>query len=583
MGGHGENMGTRWIIEGRIDERWPVNTRGNVGEVFPEVITALGYHLGVVPAEKAWRNAYAELGIMSPGDFAGDDPVIIGLYGGYCYLNLSYLRMMGVRAPGSSAEAIDVAFFGEGNPPPYVACKGDKSLRSSVRILRTVLSALGTKELPEIVEDSFSRAAGFEALRPDLDAPDTDLLDYLYAFPEAFEPLFGNHMQTTAVAAIVSGVLIDASAAAGNPGLVTHLVGASGDVQSALYATDLYEIAKVIRQQPGVMRAFDDGVDELLERTAGNPDAAGFRTMFEAFLDRHGHRGPNDWELSARTWDNTPSLALTALDRMRVADNDLSPVDRLADDDERRSAAAAVVRPHLNFMDKVKFDKALRALPFWSQAREATRDRAVRVMLPVKQVYRELVRRSLERGGGAGPTEVALLNPVTELPDYLRDPASLATLVEERANLRNRFAAVGPPFFISSQEDVPTIEELEATAAGTARVEAAATGDVLTGDAGASGLARGRARIIHDPADAGSLEPGDVLVAPITDPAWTPLFLPAAAVVVNVGALMSHAVIVARELAIPCVIALEGATDLIPDGAMVEVDGTAGTVTLIQA
>ena len=575
-------MGTRWIIEGRIDQRWPVNTRGNVGEVFPEVITALGYHLGVVPAEKAWRNAYAELGIMSPGDFAGDDPVIIGLYGGYCYLNLSYLRMMGVRAPGSSAEAIDVAFFGEGNPPPYVARKGDKSLRSSVRILRTVLGALGTKQLPDIVADSFRRSAAFEALRPDLDAPDADLLDYLYAFPEAFEPLFGNHMQTTAVAAIVSGILADASAAAGNPGLVTHLVGASGDVQSALYATDLYEIAKVIRQQPSVMSAFDEGLDGLLERTASNPDAAGFRAMLDGFLATHGHRGPNDWELSARTWDNTPDLVLTALDRMRVAGHDLSPSERLSDDGERRSAAADLVRPHLRFMDRSNFNKALRALPFWSQAREATRDRAVRVMLPVKQVYRELVRRSVDRGGTAGPTEVALLDPFTELPDYIRDPTSLAALVDERSSLRNRFAAVEPPFFISSQDDVPTIEELEATAATATRVEAANPGDVLTGDAGASGLARGRARIIHDPADAGSLEPGDVLVAPITDPAWTPLFLPAAAVVVNVGALMSHAVIVARELAIPCVIALEGATDLIPDGAMIEVDGTAGTVTLIE-
>jgi len=575
-------MGTRWIIEGRIDQRWPVNTRGNVGEVFPEVITALGYHLGVVPAEKAWRSAYAELGIMSPDDFAGDDPVIIGLYGGYCYLNLSYLRMMGVRAPGSSAEAIDVAFFGEGNPPPYVARKGDKSLRSSVRILRTVLGALGTKQLPDIVADSFRRSAAFEALRPDLDAPDADLLDYLYAFPDAFEPLFGNHMQTTAVAAIVSGILADASAAAGNPGLVTHLVGASGDVQSALYATDLYEIAKVIRQQPSVMSAFDEGLDGLLERTASNPDAAGFRAMLDGFLATHGHRGPNDWELSARTWDNTPDLVLTALDRMRVAGHDLSPSERLSDDGERRSAAADLVRPHLRVMDRSNFNKALRALPFWSQAREATRDRAVRVMLPVKQVYRELVRRSVDRGGTAGPTEVALLDPFTELPDYIRDPTSLAALVDERSSLRNRFAAVEPPFFISSQDDVPTIEELEATAATATRVEAANPGDVLTGDAGASGLARGRARIIHDPADAGSLEPGDVLVAPITDPAWTPLFLPAAAVVVNVGALMSHAVIVARELAIPCVIALEGATDLIPDGAMIEVDGTAGTVTLIE-
>ena len=78
------------------------------------------------------------------------------------------------------------------------------------------------------------------------------------------------------------------------------------------------------------------------------------------------------------------------------------------------------------------------------------------------------------------------------------------------------------------------------------------------------------------------MEPGDVLVAPLTDPAWTPLFLPAAAVVVNVGALMSHAVIVSRELGIPCVVAVDGATDRIPDGAIVEVDGTSGTVTIVE-
>jgi len=85
-----------------------------------------------------------------------------------------------------------------------------------------------------------------------------------------------------------------------------------------------------------------------------------------------------------------------------------------------------------------------------------------------------------------------------------------------------------------------------------------------------------------DPADAVDLEPGEVLVAPITDPAWTPLFLPSAAVVVDVGALMSHAVIVSRELGIPCVVSVENATERIPDGALVEVDGTAGTVTILE-
>ena len=143
-------MGTKWIIEGEIDLKWPHNTRGNIGEVFPEVLTSIGYHLGVVVAEQAWRTAYDELGILKKGDFEREEPVIIGLYAGYGYLNLSYLRMMGVRAPGSSAEAIDVAFFGEGDPPPYEPRKGDKSIASSVKILRSVLKALGQDELPEV-------------------------------------------------------------------------------------------------------------------------------------------------------------------------------------------------------------------------------------------------------------------------------------------------------------------------------------------------------------------------------------------------------------------------------------------------
>ena len=104
----------------------------------------------------------------------------------------------------------------------------------------------------------------------------------------------------------------------------------------------------------------------------------------------------------------------------------------------------------------------------------------------------------------------------------------------------------------------------------------------MTGNAGSSGKAKGRARIVMDPADALNFEPGDVLIAPFTDPAWTPLFLPAAAVVVNVGALMSHAIIVSRELGIPCVVAVEEATEKIREGSMIEVDGTAGTVKLLD-
>ena len=85
--------------------------------------------------------------------------------------------------------------------------------------------------------------------------------------------------------------------------------------------------------------------------------------------------------------------------------------------------------------------------------------------------------------------------------------------------------------------------------------------------------------MILDPADPRQLEPGDVLVCPITDPSWTPLFLGAVAVVCDTGALQSHAAIVSRELGIPAVLSVPGIT-AVADGTMLHVDGTNGTVTI---
>ena len=85
----------------------------------------------------------------------------------------------------------------------------------------------------------------------------------------------------------------------------------------------------------------------------------------------------------------------------------------------------------------------------------------------------------------------------------------------------------------------------------------------------------------RDPADPGELGPGDVLIAHLTDPAWTPLFVPVEAVVVDVGAFLSHAVIVARELGIPAVVSATDSSRRIPDGALIEVDGSRGTATML--
>ncbi|MFF3335734.1 PEP/pyruvate-binding domain-containing protein [Streptomyces sp. NPDC002888] len=102
-----------------------------------------------------------------------------------------------------------------------------------------------------------------------------------------------------------------------------------------------------------------------------------------------------------------------------------------------------------------------------------------------------------------------------------------------------------------------------------------------TGTPGSPGSAAGLARVVCGPSDFARVRPGDVLVCRTTDPAWTPLFGVVAAVVTETGGLLSHAAIVAREQGLPAVLAIPDATTLLPDGAMVEVDGSTGRVALL--
>jgi phosphoenolpyruvate synthase/pyruvate phosphate dikinase len=92
----------------------------------------------------------------------------------------------------------------------------------------------------------------------------------------------------------------------------------------------------------------------------------------------------------------------------------------------------------------------------------------------------------------------------------------------------------------------------------------------------------GRARVIVDTAQIENFEPGEILVAPQTDPSWAPLFMVAAGVVVDTGALNSHAMIVSRELGIPCVAGVADASRRIADGTLLEVDGSTGVVTVLE-
>ena len=221
------------------------------------------------------------------------------------------------------------------------------------------------------------------------------------------------------------------------------------------------------------------------------------------------------------------------------------------------------------------FEAALRSAQLFLSGRERYKTSCIMVVHEMRMALRELGRRLVDRGAIDDVEQVFMLTNA-ELDAVRQHPDRFHDLLVDRWRRFQALFDLEPPFVVV--DEPPALSSFHHRVART--VEPAASGAVLTGAAGSGGVASGRARVVLDPSDVTDLEPGDVLVAPQTDPAWVPLFVVASAVVVNVGAMGSHAMIVSRELGIPCVVSVQDATERIPDGAVVTVDGSAGTVTI---
>jgi rifampicin phosphotransferase len=565
-----------WPSDNRPSRRWTIYTRGNVGEVFPEVVLPLTWGTFGGAAERGWRKAFADLGLLMPGDLdPAEDFTILGVFGGYCYINASYVRLLGVRAPGGTVDAIDKTFFGESDAPAYSAREGDRNTRASLRLGRTILSLLTAKSVPGLTDDKHD-VAEYLSRFPGGDATDNELLAYIDELEVLFERLFARHIVNTFSVALVSGALADLCAKAGRPDALVSILGGIGDVESAAPSAAMWSLARAASADSSISSCFDDGVAGLLDRMSAITATSAWRQQFDEFLEAFGSRGPNEWDFGADPWEFRPELALAAIDRMRKADPSHDPAvqaDRLA---RQREAAVADVRERLNRVDRFQFDRALRATTLYSQARERSKTTVIAAVHGGRRAQQVLASRITDRGGPVERWHTCLLLP-DEFRRAVSDPRPFAAVIGERVARYEQLSALEPPFVFDGP--VPPLSAWEPRDREATTVVA---GESIQGIAGCPGVARGRARVVLDAGAPGELGPGDVLIAPITDPSWTPLFLAADAVVVDVGATMSHAVIVSRELGIPCVVSAVGATRRIPDGALVEVDGNAGTVTVLE-
>ena len=583
-------MVDRWLVEVDLDDTWDFYSRANFGEVIPDVVTPfwswlIEWHGKPGPFENGFRRGGIRFGTYDPAEFPPDRPIFVAVSGGYAYLNVTTGRIFGHRMPGMTPDQIDTAYFGDApGLPEFEVQEGDDRPDLSEKMAASFGAALTATEFPEALADE-EMVNQLRAERPDLATlSDRELLDRaLKVLDDHFENLFAQHMWSTTCVSAPVGVLGAVCAAVGRPEDTFNLMAGLGDVASAAPSMAMWELGRMAAESPELGEAFDAGPVGLagrLSALAGNPDADLFLGAFEQFIYDYGSRGPNEWDPRCPTWETDPDLALAAIDRMRVADDDRSPIDRNEERAATRRRLAAEIGAMVEDDPEAagQFAAALGSASVWMPGRERTKTNIVKMINEARVALYELGRRRVEEGDWQRVNDFALLFR-DELVEEVDKPGTHSGVLEEREALRLEVAALQEPFFIVGEHvDMSTMPRRDALV-----VDALVAGDSLTGVGGCPGVARGTARVLLDSHDPAALEPGDILVAPITDPSWTPLFVPAEGVVVDVGAPLSHAVIVSRELGIPCVVSAIDATKKIPDGALVEVDGTTGVVTVLEA
>lgn len=572
-----------WIVGSEPSERFPLWTRANVGEVFPDPVGPLTFTLAMEDqVEGGWRDALVRMGAFTHDEFAPDRMESLGVFGSYCYLNAALTRVLGERAPGLTAQAMDDLFFGaQPGIPPYEVAPGDVDEERTAAIGEVFQWAMTVDKLDE-------PAAG-EALvrklreaRPDLESmSNEDLWTYgRDLLLKDFRQLFSEHIFVTFISTVPVGALTQICEAIGRPADAMKIISGVGDVESAAPSMAMWEMGRTIAADAGLNAEFAAGVDGVLDRIAATGSEAGtaFLADFAGFLERYGARGPKEWEASNHVWETRPELALAAIDRMRLADASQAPSGKnllMAVERERLVAEIGEMLAG-DAETQGMFMAASNAATVFQAGRERTKTNAIKLIHETRMALQVIGRRMVAGGFCDEVGDYGLLR-AEEADGWLADPASMTETLRERRRLFNEYSSIQEPFvFLGEMPDASTWLKK-----GEAAVDPVTVGDVLQGFSGCPGVVTAVARVVLDPIDPTALGPGEILVAPMTDPSWTPLFVAAGGVIVDVGAAQSHAMIVSRELGIACVPSVTDATRRIPNGATVEVNGDAGTVTIV--
>jgi pyruvate,water dikinase len=338
----------------------------------------------------------------------------------------------------------------------------------------------------------------------------------------------------------------------------------------------LWALAREVRGDTAAARAVRETPPERLARDyRGGALPPKLQAALGEFLRLYGHRGVAEIDLGLPRWSEDPTYILGVLaNYLRLDDPELAP------DVQFRRAAREAEEMVAELARRASRRGRLRGGLVWfllnraralAGLREVPKFFAVLVLAQARALLREVGEEMAGSGLLERAEDIFFVTP-PEAGAALAGEDLRSTVRERRAGYEHELGRRRVPRVLLSDGTEPTAEEAPVAAADGA----------LRGTPASPGAVRAKARVILDPTGA-RLEPGEILVAPSTDPGWTPLFLTAGGLVMEMGGAMSHGAVVAREYGIPAVVGVPDATDRIATGQWITVDGSAGTIATESA
>jgi pyruvate,water dikinase len=384
---------------------------------------------------------------------------------------------------------------------------------------------------------------------------------------------------STALVGVLSQFIVDhwlVSWAGAEPGTVRRLLrGLPGNPTTEMDLT-LWATAQAIRSDTAANAIFQgqDVAETTKAYHQGNLPPAAQRAI-QAFLDRYGMRAVREIDMGIPRWREDPAALLHTLGSyLQIGDPDLAP-DRLF-----QRAGAEVEQLSAGYIDQVRRKKGwlkarllravMRRMRLLSGFREMPKFHIIKVLDQMRTALLDSGQQLAAEAKLDCPEDIFFVPLETLRQAAQGQPVNLKAVVKQEREDYNRELA---------RRQIPRLM-LSTGEAFYQGVSGARPND-LAGDGVSPGTVEGKVRVVEDPRGV-RLQPGEILVCPATDPGWTPLFLSAGGLVMELGGMMTHGSVVAREYGIPAVVGVHEATKRLKTGQRVRVDGSLGRVVVLD-